>query len=137
MSLRARFYAAEGDALVETVVEVADERGVDDLIAAVLGPGTHDVVLQHLDRPLWNDEVPDHEVVFGVRGDRGAMWFADESGTWCTKGDGPSSPPEYHEGTFPAFCEIPLADLVSAVKGFLSTAQRPAGVEWQVISGSA
>lgn len=134
MTLRARFYVAEGDALVETVRDVVDQDQVDELITVLLGPGTHDAALQHLDRPLWNEEVPDHEVVFGVRGDRGAMWYADESGTWCTRGEGPASPPEYHEGTFPALCEIPLAELSSAVKEFLATARRPAGVAWQSVA---
>lgn len=134
MTLRARFYVAEGDALVETVRDVVDQDQVDELITVLLGPGTHDAALQHLDRPLWNEEVPDHEVVFGVRGDRGAMWYADESGTWCTRGEGQASPPEYHEGTFPALCEIPLAELSSAVKEFLATARRPAGVAWQSVA---
>jgi immunity protein Imm1 of predicted polymorphic toxin system len=134
MTLRARFYVAASDALVETVLEVVERDQVEDLVAALLGPGTHDAVLQHLARPLWNDEVPDHEVALGVRGDRGAMWFADESGTWCTKGTGPVTPPEYNEGTFPAYCEIPLDELSAAVKEFLVTARRPTGVEWQTVA---
>jgi hypothetical protein len=88
----------------------------------------------HQDRP----RVPphdyfDHTVLFGVRGDVGAIMFSDQTGSWATAGDGPEEEPIYAEIEFPPRCEIPVGRVEAALSEFLATHERPTCIDWQSV----
>ncbi|MBP2337149.1 hypothetical protein JOF41_003327 [Saccharothrix coeruleofusca] len=74
----------------------------------------------------------EHTAWVGVRGDRGAILFADAmTGSWASLGEGPRMGPRYAGLRFPSHCEIPVTELAVAIDEFLTTGQRPTLVPWQ------
>ncbi|HVK25178.1 MAG TPA: Imm1 family immunity protein [Actinokineospora sp.] len=73
------------------------------------------------------------ELVVGVQGDLGAIYFTDESGSWYTAGPTPDDEgPVYAEVDFPGHSELPASRIMAAVDEYLRSGVRPACVPWQV-----
>lgn len=114
---------------------------VDALLAEPMENRT--AALYHMDRPLNQAGVPDHEFHIAVMpgGTTGAVRYmgrADgEWGTWFARGDSGKTGTVLfyymgHDREFPADAEIPLDLVRVAAREFLtSTGQRPTSVTWQ------
>jgi hypothetical protein len=74
----------------------------------------------------------DYELVVGMRGGLGAIYYTDEGGSWYSRGDTPEDDgPVFAEVDFPSHCEIPRDRVKEALQEFMSTGGRPGCVEWQ------
>jgi hypothetical protein len=118
---------------------------VDALIDALLEQTWENetAALFHLDHPVNEHGLPDHEffVVVDSETHTGALRYCGrwqgQGGTWFSQGDNGRTGIVLHlymesDNEWPADSEIPLDDVRTAVKEFLTTAgQRPTNITWQ------
>ncbi|MBB5156105.1 Imm1 family immunity protein [Saccharopolyspora phatthalungensis] len=103
---------------------------VDQLADADAGSA----VITHSDRPLWNEQGPDHELVVAVATDgRAALsyWDQDTSRHYSRGGSEPSGGWEDEDISPPADAWVQRSELEGALAEFLRSAQRPNTVQWQ------
>lgn len=156
MTIEAQYWVAEDDQpLAERVAGLATEADVREFVALLSGAHVSDAFLTHSERPRIDtvmpddsdpDEfltVPDHSVIVGVHGDRGALSYQGADGRGeefvhlYSRGDGPAEPVLYETEEFPPDCEVPLGTIVEALVEFLETAKRPTSLTWQSARDSA
>jgi hypothetical protein len=116
---------------------------VDALIDAVLNePPTNSVIALYVaERPKTEHDMPDHELRLAINQETkvGGLRYAgpadDAAGVWYARGrDSDRDEVFYycmgHDEGWPQDSEVSLDELRAAVKSFLATGERPAGVEW-------
>ncbi|WP_190815697.1 Imm1 family immunity protein [Saccharopolyspora pogona] len=141
--------------LAEHVAELATPEQVREFVTLLSSDKVNDAILTHTERPrvetLIPDEddpntfltVPDHSVIVGVHGDRGALSYQgnDGHGTepvhFYSRGDGPEQPVLYETDEFPPRCEVTIDTIRKALIEFLRTAKRPVTLTWQPAHDSA
>jgi hypothetical protein len=137
-------YTAEafyGD-YADTPALLRSGQDVERMISEMLVSGWDDSVaaLYLKERPLNPAGVPDHELLVAVNHEDkvgGLQYFGPDQGHAATSlGSEPRDEElsyQYmgNERIFPAASEIPLVDVIAAVKEFLQTGVRPACVQWQ------
>ncbi|SHG76173.1 Imm1 family immunity protein [Streptoalloteichus hindustanus] len=132
MTLEASWRVVDGDVWRTEGLTITTSEQVRQLIVALSRHDTTDARAYLPQRPLLPSGWPDHEIIIGVRGDRGSLLYSDgDIGGWVTLGDGPEDPPVYAEGEFPARCEIPLPELEEALVEMVEAGRRPECVVWQ------
>lgn len=153
MTIQAQYWVHEPDRPpVEHVADLATPEDVRQFVDLLANEGVSDAILTHSKRPRVDtaipDEndagtfmtVPDHSVIVGVHGQRGAMSYKGNDGHAAepvhlySRGQGPAHPVLYETEEFPPDCEVPTEALVNALVEFLETARRPQALDWQ--SGS-
>ena len=156
MTIQAQYWVHEpGQPPVEYVTEMATPEQVREFVTLLSSETVSDALLTHTQRPrvktLIPDEtdsdgfltVPDHSVIVGVHGDRGALSYQGNDGHSAepvhlySLGDGPEQPVIYETDEFPPSCEVYLSVLVEALVEFLQTATRPVALDWQPSHDSA
>lgn len=119
------------------------------------GDEVSDALLAHTRRPrvetlIPDDEdpetfltVPDHSMIVGIHGDRGALSYQGNDGHSTepvhlySHGDGPEQPVLYETDEFPPHCEVAINTITEALVVFLQTAKRPVTQTWQPSHESA
>ncbi|WP_168200741.1 Imm1 family immunity protein [Allokutzneria sp. NRRL B-24872] len=130
MTLEVSYRAGANAGPVGAIIEDADQ--LDHLLVAIAADDASDALVIHRDRPRIGPRgIPDHQLLIGVRGDIGAIHFADSTGSWVTRGKSPENEPVYAEMEFPPHCEVPVRCLKDALAEFLRGRERPTCVEWQ------
>ncbi|PRX50863.1 immunity protein Imm1 of predicted polymorphic toxin system [Prauserella shujinwangii] len=87
--------------------------------------------------------MPDHSVIVGVRGDRGAIscrgadGHGAESVQLYSHGEEPDHRVLYETDEFPPDCELPVNVITQTLIEFLETAKRPLTIGWQSALDSA
>lgn len=156
MTIQAQYWVHEpGQPPAERVTELATPEHVREFVTLLSGETVSDALLTHNQRPrmetLIPDEddpeafltVPDHSVIIGVHGDRGALSYQGNDGHGTepvhlySHGDSPEQPVIYETDEFPPRCEVPTDSLVEALLEFLQTATRPLTLGWQPARDSA
>lgn len=156
MTIQAQYWVHAPDRPpAEQVAELATPEQVHEFVTLLSSDTVSDALLTHTRRPrvetLIPDEddpeafltVPDHSVIVGVHGDRGALSYQGNDGHGTetihlySHGDGPEQPVIYETDEFPPHCEVPTATLVEALVEFLQTAKRPLTLGWQPARDSA
>lgn len=136
--------------------ELATPEQVREFVTLLSSDRVSDALLTHTQRPrmetLIPDEdnpeafltVPDHSVIVGVHGDRGALSYQGNDGhstepvhLYSHGDDGPEQPVVYETDEFPPHCEVTRDALVEALVEFLQTATRPVTLSWQPARDSA
>lgn len=123
MSVEVRYRTPDGENVGERVVEV-DEAGrllqildAEAPFGATLTPSAGDL---------------DYEMVVGLRGGLGAIYYTGEARSWYSRGDtSEDDGPVFAEVDFPSHCEIPRDRVKEALQEFMTTRGRPSCVEWQ------
>jgi hypothetical protein len=131
------------------VLRLATDDEVDEFLDALASDDASDALVTHTARQqvatLIEDEqhpgrfltIPDHSVIIGVHGDRGAMSYqgvddaTGEDVRLFSCGDGPEEPALYETLEFPPYCEIEISELAKALKEFLDMASYPTCISWQ------
>ncbi|MGI8310748.1 MULTISPECIES: Imm1 family immunity protein [Saccharopolyspora] len=150
MTIQAQYWAYEPDQPpAEHVAELATPEQVREFVTLLSSDQVSDALLTHTQRPrmetLIPDEddpdafltVPDHSVIAGVHGDRGALSYQGNDGHGTepvhlySHGDGPERPVLYETDEFPPHCEVTIDAIAEALIAFLRTAKRPATLTWQ------
>lgn len=150
MTLQAQFWVHEqGQPPRERVVELADPDAVRGFVATLGSENVSDAVLTHTRRPrvetlIPDDDnpgrlltMPDHSVIVGVHGHRGAISYRGADGHQAdpvhlySRGEEPPTPVLYETDEFPSRCEIPVEAVTDALIEFLKTAARPLTITWQ------
>ncbi|CRK61296.1 hypothetical protein [Alloactinosynnema sp. L-07] len=125
MTIEARYRTLDGGQVGEEVLHLAAD-GVDRLVE-VLAAAPFGVAM----RPVGAEFV--NELIVGIRGDLGAIYFTDETGSWYTEGPTPDDEgPVYAEVDFPDHSELPTDKIERALEEYLRTGARPTCVAWQV-----
>lgn len=156
MTIQAQYWVHEPDQPpAEHVTELATPEQVREFVTQLASDQVSDALLTHTQRPrmdtLIPDEddpdafltVPDHSVIVGVHGDRGALSYQGNDGHdtepvhLYSHGESPEYPVLYETDEFPPYCEIPTDALVEALVEFLQTAKRPVALSWQSAHDSA
>ncbi|GAA3843410.1 hypothetical protein GCM10022243_07390 [Saccharothrix violaceirubra] len=131
--------------------EAADEltvtapEDVDTLLTRLAEPGAGPAVIEHQDRELLDDtegllgepgatKLPDHDMAVAVGDGFGYLTYADPDNDYSTL-HGDAASPEYRSEyvDYPAGSGVPIETLGSALKDFLTTAQRPENVRWTAL----
>ena len=123
VSVEVRYRILDGQRVTERVVEV-DQAGrllqildAEAPFGATINPSAGGL---------------EYELVVGLRGGLGAIYYTDEGGAWYSRGYGPEDDgPVFAEVDFPSHCEIPRARVEEALQEFMTTGGRPNCVEWQ------
>ncbi|EHR60595.1 Imm1 family immunity protein [Saccharomonospora cyanea] len=150
MTLQAQFWVHEqGQPPREQTVELADADDVRAFIKTLADEQVGDALLTHTRRPrvetLIPDEdspgqfltTPDHSVIVGVHGRRGAISYRGADGHHAepvhlySHGEEPDHPVVYETDEFPPRCELPVESVTQALIEFLETAARPLSITWQ------
>lgn len=156
MTIEAQYWVREDvQPLAERVAGLATADEVREFVALLSGAHVSDAFLTHAERPridtLMPDEsdpdefltVPDHSVIVGVHGDRGALSYQGNDGHGeefvhlYSRGEGPGEPVLYETEEFPPDCEVPVEVIADALVEFLETAKRPTSLTWQSARDSA
>lgn len=150
MTIHAQYWVHEsGRAPIERVTTLSSRREVDEFVRTLADERVGDALLTHARRPRVEtaipDEdnpammltVPDHSVIVGVHGNRGALSYQGNDGHVTdpvhlySQGHGPDHSVLYETDEFPPDCEVDVTTLANAVGEFLRTAKRPTGIDWQ------
>ncbi|MCE6999352.1 hypothetical protein LZG04_31760 [Saccharothrix sp. S26] len=131
----------DADAADEMTVTAPED--VDTLLSRLAEPGAGPAVIEHQERELIVDtegllgapgttKIPDHDVAAAIHQGFGYLTYADPEHDYSTLEGDPASP-EYRSEyvDYPAGAGVPVEVLATALKEFLSTAQRPGSVTWQ------
>ncbi|GAA0625661.1 hypothetical protein HPO96_35925 [Kribbella sandramycini] len=128
------YYKHEHDTQPLILETAAD---IDLLIDGLLSEDyDHSVAALYVEGRLNAAGVPDHELLVAVNnedGDVGALRYMGDGGTYYTHGPGNAEVTYFYTGSdreFPADSEVSLTDVREAIKEFLATGTRPAGLEW-------
>ncbi|MEU4444094.1 Imm1 family immunity protein [Actinosynnema sp. NPDC050801] len=134
---------AENDADSADEMTVDAPEDVDTLLSRLAEPGAGPAVIEHQARELITDtegllgapgttEIPDHDVAATVHQGYGYLTYADPEHDYSTLQGDPESP-EYRSEyvDYPAGAGVPVEVLATALKEFLTTAERPESVTWQ------
>lgn len=116
------------DGLVgESVVLIEDASGTEKLLEILATDAPFGATIHHRNTAQFA------ELVVGLRGEAGALYYTDKHGSWYSYGPTPEDDgPVFAEGGFPAHCELPGDAIGSALAEFIGTGvQRPDSVEWQ------
>ncbi|WP_026454401.1 Imm1 family immunity protein [Saccharomonospora iraqiensis] len=154
MTLQVQYWLHEpGQPPVEKVAELTTGDEVRAFVATLAAETVSDAILTHTTRPrvdtaIPDDErpghyltMPDHSVIAGIHGERGALSYRGDDGLGTepvhlySHGDGPEQPVLYETDEFPPYCEIPAETIAEALTEFLETGSRPLNITWQ--SGDA
>ncbi|MCR3721168.1 MULTISPECIES: Imm1 family immunity protein [Prauserella salsuginis group] len=150
MTLQAQYWVHQpGQPPVEKVDDLATPDDVRAFMATLAEKTVSDAILTHTARPrvdtaIPDDDapsgyltVPDHSVIAGIHGDRGALSYRGNDGHGSepvhlySHGDGPERPVLYETDEFPPNCEIPASAVAEALIEFLDSGKRPLNVAWQ------
>lgn len=150
MTIQAQYWVHEPDQPpTEHVADLATTEDVREFVDLLTSERVSDAILTHTKRPRVEtaipDEddpstfvtVPDHSVIVGIHGQRGAMSYKGNDGHAAepvhlySRGQGPDEPVLYETEEFPPDCEVPTDAIVNALIEFLETARRPLGLGWQ------
>ncbi|MCP2331326.1 MULTISPECIES: Imm1 family immunity protein [Actinoalloteichus] len=150
MTLQAQYWVHEpGQAPVEKVVELATGDDVTAFVTTLAEEVVSDAILTHTARPRVDTAIPDdgapsgyltmpdHSVIAGIHGARGALSYRGDDGHGSepvhlySRGDGPERPVLYETDEFPPHCEIAVETVADALVEFLDTGKRPLNVAWQ------
>ncbi len=153
MTIQAQYWVHEpARPPAERVVHLETDQQVREFVALLAGEHVSDALLTHTRRPrietaIPDDDapgsfltVPDHSVIVGIRGQRGALSYKGNDGHTpepvhlCSHGQGPNHPVLYETEELPANCEIPAETVADALVEFLATARRPTNLAWQHLS---
>lgn len=150
MTIQAQYWIHEpGQAPVEKVTELATPGQVHDFVTLLAGENVSDAILTHNSRPhvdtaIPDDEhpsgfltMPDHSVIAGIHGQRGALSYRGNDGHGSepvqlySHGHGPDQPVIYETDEFPPDCELSPDVITEALIEFLETGNRPLAITWQ------
>ncbi|OLT44116.1 hypothetical protein BJF85_20655 [Saccharomonospora sp. CUA-673] len=156
MTLQAQCWVHDaGQPPVEKVAELATSEEVRAFVTTLADETVSDAILTHFSRPrvdtgIPDDDaprgyltMPDHSVIVGIHGDRGALSYRGNDGRGSdpvhlySRGDGPDQPVLYETDEFPPHCEVPIEAVADALIEFLDTAKRPLNLAWQPESAPA
>ncbi|PXY28440.1 Imm1 family immunity protein [Prauserella muralis] len=156
MPLQAELWTQErGRPPREQVMDLADAEGVRAFVATLAHEQVGDAILTHTGRPrvetlIPDDEnpgecltMPDHSVIVGVHGDRGAISYRGADGHGAgpvqlySHGEEPDHPVMYETDEFSPNCELPVNVITQTLIEFLETAKRPLTIGWQSALDSA
>jgi hypothetical protein len=123
MSVNVRYRTLDGDKVGERATEV-------DHVARLLQILDTEAPFGIIVTP--SEGGVDFELVVGMRGGLGALYYTDEDGSWYSQGETPEGDgPVFAEVDFPSHCEVPRERLEQALHEFMTTGSRPVCVEWQ------
>lgn len=156
MTLQAQYWVHEpGQPPVEKVAELTTSGEVRAFVAVLAEDTVSDAILTHLSRPRVDTAIPDddepggyltmpdHSIIVGVHGTRGALSYRGDDGHGSkpvhlySHGDGPDQPVLYETDEFPPDCEVPVEAVVDALIEFLDTSKRPLNLTWQSETATA
>lgn len=156
MTLQAQYWIHDpGQPPVEKVAELGSADEVRAFVATLAEETVSDAVVTHTGRPRVDTAIPDddapggyltmpdHSVIAGIHGTRGALSYRGADGHGpepvhlYSRGDGPDQPVLYETDEFPPNCEIPADAVADALVEFLDTAKRPLNLAWQPEAASA
>lgn len=156
MTIQAQYWAHETDRPpAEKVAHLSTPEQVHEFVTLLASDHVSDAILTHTSRPRFEtpipDEdhpgtyltVPDHSVIAGIHGERGALSYrgndghSDDPVHLYSQGEGADHPAIYETDEFPPNCEVPIETIMKALVEFLETGKRPVSIAWQQAPNAA